>query len=53
MLCHAREDPGLGSFVDVIHANNGASRRIADKPRLEPAGETVLQGCRQPVYRLD
>ena len=53
MLRHAREDLGLGAFVAFIHADNQASRRVADKVGLKPAGETVLHGYRQLVYRLD
>lgn len=53
MLRHAREDLGLGSFVAFIHADNGASRRVADKVGLKPAGETALHGYRQLVYRMD
>ncbi len=53
MLRHAREDLKLGSLVAFIHADNGASRRVADKVGLKPAGETELHGYRQLVYRLD
>jgi RimJ/RimL family protein N-acetyltransferase len=53
MLQHAREDLGLRSFVAFIHADNQASRRVADKVGLLPAGETELHGYRQLVYRLD
>ena len=53
LLRHAHEDLELSSFVAFIHANNGASRRVADKIGLLPAGETVLHGYRQLVYRLD
>jgi RimJ/RimL family protein N-acetyltransferase len=53
MLRHAREDLGLGSFVAFIHADNRASRRVADKVGLKLAGETELHGYRQLVYRLD
>ena len=53
MLRHAREDLGLSAFVAFIHADNGASQRVADKIGLKPAGETVLHGYRQLVYRLD
>ena len=41
------------AFVAFIHADNGASQRVADKVGLRPAGETVLHGYRQLVYRLD
>lgn len=53
MLRHAREDLGMRSFVAFIHADNQASRRVADKVGLRPAGETELNGYRQLVYRLD
>jgi RimJ/RimL family protein N-acetyltransferase len=53
LLRHAREDLGLRSFVAFIHADNGASQRVADKIGLLPAGETVLHDYRQLVYRLD
>jgi RimJ/RimL family protein N-acetyltransferase len=53
VLRHAREDLGLSDFVAFIHADNGASQRVADKVGLRPAGETVLHGYRQLVYRLD
>jgi RimJ/RimL family protein N-acetyltransferase len=53
MLRHARQDLGLGSFVAFIHADNEASRRVADKLGLKPAGETALHGYRQLVYRTD
>ncbi|MBY0320357.1 MAG: GNAT family N-acetyltransferase [Reyranella sp.] len=53
MLHHAREDLGMRSFVAFIHADNQASRRVADKVGLLPAGETELHGYRQLVYRLD
>ncbi|MPZ31609.1 MAG: GNAT family N-acetyltransferase [Rhodospirillales bacterium] len=53
LLRHAREDLGLRSFVAFIHADNQASQRVADKVGLRPAGETVLHGYRQRVYRLD
>ena len=53
MLRHAREDLRLNPFVAFIHADNGASQRVADKVGLRPAGETVLHGYRQLVYRLD
>jgi RimJ/RimL family protein N-acetyltransferase len=53
MLQHAREDLGMHSFVAFIHVDNQASRRVADKVGLLPAGETVLHGYRQLVYRLD
>jgi hypothetical protein len=44
----------LGSAPSsFIHAANGASGRVADKTGPMPAGETVLHGCRQLVYRLD
>jgi RimJ/RimL family protein N-acetyltransferase len=44
---------GLSAFVAFIHADNRASQRVADKVGLRPAGETVLHGYRQLVYRLD
>jgi RimJ/RimL family protein N-acetyltransferase len=44
---------GLSAFVAFIHADNGASQRVADKVGLRPAGETVLHGYRHLVYRLD
>ena len=53
MLRHAREDLGLCAFVAFIHADNEASRRVADKIGLMPAGETVRHGYRQLLYRLD
>jgi RimJ/RimL family protein N-acetyltransferase len=53
LLRHAREDLGFGSFVAFIHADNAASRRVAEKVGLKPAGETLLHGYRQLVYRLD
>jgi RimJ/RimL family protein N-acetyltransferase len=53
LLRHAREDLGLGAFVAFIHADNQGSRRVAEKVGLLPAGETVLRGYRQLVYRLD
>jgi RimJ/RimL family protein N-acetyltransferase len=53
VLRHAREDLGLSAFVAFIHADNAASQRVADKVGLRPAGETVLHGYRQLVYRLD
>ena len=53
VLRHAREDLGLGAFAAFIEADNQASRRVAAKLGLLPAGETVLHGYRQLVYRLD
>jgi RimJ/RimL family protein N-acetyltransferase len=53
MLGHARADLGVRSFVAFIEAGNRASRRVADKIGLQPAGETVLHGLPQLVYRLD
>ncbi len=53
VLRHAREDLRLRSFVAFIHADNGASQRVADKIGLLPAGETVLHGYRQLVYRYE
>ena len=43
----------MHSFVAFIHADNQASRRVADKVGLLPVGETELHGYRQLVYHLD
>jgi|SRR5262245_10706557 len=53
MLVHARAELGIRSFVAFIEAGNRASRRVAEKIGLQPAGETVLHGLPQLVYRLD
>jgi RimJ/RimL family protein N-acetyltransferase len=53
MLGHARAELGIRSVVAFIEAGNQASRRVADKIGLQPAGETVLHGLPQLTYRLD
>ena len=53
MLDHARAELGVRSLAAFIEAGNRASRRVAEKMGLQPAGETVLHGLPQLFYRLD
>ena len=53
MLDHARAALDVRSVVAFIEAGNGASRRVAEKMGLLPAGETVLNDLPQLLYRLD
>ena len=53
MLDHARAELGVRSLVAFIEAGNAASRRVAEKMGLQPAGETELHGLPQLLYRLD
>ncbi len=45
--------PADSSRTHHALADNGASQRVADKIGLLPAGENVLHGHCQLVYRLD
>jgi RimJ/RimL family protein N-acetyltransferase len=53
MLDHAHAELGVRSLVAFIEAGNQASRRVAEKMGLQPAGETLLHGLPQLLYRLD
>jgi len=53
MLDHARAELDVRSLVAFIEAGNGASRRLAEKIGLQPAGEALLNGLPQLLYRLD
>ena len=53
MLDHARAELGVRALVAFIEAGNRASRRVAEKMGLQPAGETLLHGLPQLLYRLD
>jgi RimJ/RimL family protein N-acetyltransferase len=51
MLQHARDELRVGPVVALIHPDTAASVRVARKIGLRPAGETIVRGGRQLVYR--
>jgi RimJ/RimL family protein N-acetyltransferase len=53
VLRHARNDLRVGPLVALIHPDNVASQRVAQKIGLQSAGETIARGSRHLVYRLD
>lgn len=53
VMAHARDDLGHRAFVAFIEPANAASQRVAMKIGLHEAGETVMHGKRQMVWRRD
>jgi RimJ/RimL family protein N-acetyltransferase len=53
VLRHALDDLQVEPVVALIHPDNAASQRVAQKIGLRLAGETIARGARQLVYRLD
>jgi RimJ/RimL family protein N-acetyltransferase len=52
VLRHAVEELRAEPVAALIHPDNKASQRVAEKIGLRPAGETVFWSGRQLVYRL-
>ena len=52
VLRHAKDDLRVGPLVALIHPDNLASRRVAEKIGLHLTSETAfIRGARQVVYR--